>query len=148
MTGRPTVMTPETLERLRQAFLRGCSDREAVAYAEIALSTLYEYQNKNPDFSEQKASWKTQPLLKARETVISKLDDVDTAMWYLERKMPEEFGKKQTVKHQGDKDEPLFMDAEDPRVIKTIMQSVSDIMQTIQSEDPANAVSKNQGQTD
>lgn len=92
MLGKPTVMTTETLAKLRQAFLMGCCDREACLYAEIGLQTLYDYQKRNPEYSEQKRAFKTHPILKARKTVFDNLGEVKTAQWYLEKKRPKEFG--------------------------------------------------------
>ena len=94
MIGRPTVMTPETLDMLRGAFLMGCSDREACLYAGIGLQTLYDYQKENPDYSEQKDQFKLNPILKAKKTIFDALEkgDVKVALWYLERKARDEFG--------------------------------------------------------
>ena len=90
--GRPTIMTPETISRLREAFLMGCTDREACIYADISQSTLYLYQQENNEFSEQKNTWKINPVLKARKTIFDNLDSVGVAKWYLEKKAREEFG--------------------------------------------------------
>lgn len=51
---RPTVMTAEIVERLRQAFAIGCTDEEAAAYAKIAVRTLYDYQRDNEEFLQEK----------------------------------------------------------------------------------------------
>ena len=101
MTGRPTIMTPETIDKLRQAFMMGCSDREACAYANIANQTLYNYQLTNPEFLEQKMTFKTYPLIKARKTIFDNLGEVKTAQWYLERKQPKEFGSRAVVKAES-----------------------------------------------
>lgn len=90
--GRPSVMTPKTLKKLKEAFLMGYSDREACIYAEIAPSTLYKYQEENPEFSEQKEQYKRNPVLKAKRTIFKNLKDVKIAKWYLERKAKNEFG--------------------------------------------------------
>lgn len=101
MLGKPSVMTTETLSKLRQAFLMGCCDREACLYAEIGLQTLYDYQKKNPEYSEQKRTFKAHPILKARKTVFENLGEVKTAQWYLEKKRPKEFGLKAVVKTES-----------------------------------------------
>ena len=98
MIGRPTIMTTETIAKLRQAFMMGCSDREACIYADIGLQTLYDYQQKNPEFPEQKKAFKTYPIMKARKTIFDNLGDTKTAQWYLERKQPKEFGLRAVVK--------------------------------------------------
>ena len=97
--GRPSVMTDEVLQKLKEAFLMGCSDVEACLFAGIASSTLYEYQNKNPEYSEQKAEWKKNPLLRARKNIYDKIikGDIETSKWYAERKGKEEFSTRQEV---------------------------------------------------
>jgi hypothetical protein len=89
--GRPTVFDKDTLQKLEYAFSIGCSDREACFYADIAESTLYNYQNNNPQFVERKHSLKNNPLFKARKTVYDNLQEKETAKWYLERKVKDEF---------------------------------------------------------
>ena len=88
---RPTVMTDETIEKLRQAFLMGASDVEACGFADICRDSLYEYQKSHPEFTDQKEEWKAAPTLKARKTVLGDLENVATAKWYLERKIKKEF---------------------------------------------------------
>lgn len=93
MLGRPTVITPEILDKLREAFLMGFSDKEACFYADIGQSTLYDYQKDNPEFSEQKEQYKVNPILKAKKTIFDALEkgDVKVSQWYLERKAKGEF---------------------------------------------------------
>jgi hypothetical protein len=68
--GRPTIMTPETLQKLEDAFALGCTDLEACVYADISKSTLYNYQEQHPEFVERKEELKEHPVLLARQTVI------------------------------------------------------------------------------
>lgn len=95
-TGRPTKLTPETIDKLRTAFLMGCSDIEACLYADISKTALYNYQQKNPNFVDQKEQWKEQLTLKARTVIANALNNKDenTAKWYLERKAKNEFSTK------------------------------------------------------
>lgn len=95
--GRPTKLTPETIDKLRTAFLMGCSDIEACLYADISKTTLYNYQQKNQDFFDQKEQWKEQLTLKARTVIAAALNrkDENTARWYLERKRKDEFSTRQ-----------------------------------------------------
>ena len=95
-TGRPTKITPETIDKLRTAFLMGCSDVEACLYADISKTALYNYQQKNPEFVDQKEQWKEQLTLKARTVIANSLNNKDenTAKWYLERKKKDEFSTK------------------------------------------------------
>ena len=74
----------------------GCSDIEACLYADISKTALYNYQQKNPDFVDQKELWKEQLTLKARTVIANALNNKDenTAKWYLERKAKNEFSTK------------------------------------------------------
>ena len=97
--GRKTVMTPEVVNKLEQAFSLGCSDMEACLYADISKQTLYDYQAKNPSFADRKAMLKEKLILKARSVISHALqnEDEDTAKWYLERKCKKEFSTRQEV---------------------------------------------------
>jgi hypothetical protein len=97
-------MTPETLDKLRQAFIIGATKEEACAFAEISKVTLYAYIEKNPDFVNAIEAWQQTPLLKAKATVNKNLDDAKTAQWYLERRA-KEFKPKQDLT-TNDKDLP------------------------------------------
>lgn len=97
--GRPTVMTEEVIQKLEYAFMKGMTDREACIYANIATSTLYNYCNENPSFSERKEELKQHPTAKARLNVVEAIEkgDEDMSKWWLERKAKDEFSTKQTV---------------------------------------------------
>lgn len=84
--GRHTIMTTEVLGKLEQAFKIGANDREACLFAGINPDTLYEYQKKHPEYTEQKEDWKRNPCLKAKNTIFKNLDDPSVAKWLLERK--------------------------------------------------------------
>jgi hypothetical protein len=101
--GRPTVVTPEVLAKLEQAFGMGCSDKEACLYADISMDALYNHQNRNPHFAEWKAILKEKPVLKARNTVVTSLNDPENAKWYLERKTHGEFNARQALELTGSK---------------------------------------------
>lgn len=92
--GRPTVMTPKTLDKLRYVFSIGGTKKEACIYARIGESTLYDYIEANPEFSEEIEALIQDPILKARKTVVDSLDDTKNAQWYLERKKKDEFSQK------------------------------------------------------
>lgn len=92
--GRPTVMTDETVAKLKQAFLMGCDVTEACAYAEISRDAYYDYCKKEPTFPTKVEDWQQNPILKAKATVYKNLDTTDTAKWYLERKKKSEFAQR------------------------------------------------------
>jgi hypothetical protein len=86
--GRPTKMTPETLKKIEEAFLLGCTDLEACLYAGISPPTLYTYQKDNKEFLDRKETLKSNPVMKARKVLLDALDDGDvlTAHKIIERK--------------------------------------------------------------
>lgn len=113
--GRPTVMTEDVIQKLEYAFMRGLSDREACLYANIATSTLYNYCNENPAFSERKELLKEQVKTKAKMIVADLIDnnDADTAKWYLERKAKDEFSTKQEIKADVETDVTITIELSD-----------------------------------
>lgn len=94
--GRPTVMTQDVVNKLEQAFSMGCSDLEACLFADISKQTLYDYQDKHPEFADRKAMLKQKMIFKARSVIADALNNKDqnTARWYLERKGRDEFATK------------------------------------------------------
>lgn len=100
--GRPTIVTPEVIKELEKAFLLGCTDVEACLAADIAPATLYNYQDKHPEFLERKDQLKQNPIYKARRTVVNALEtDPKLAMDYLSRKNKKEFGNNIDVTSDG-----------------------------------------------
>lgn len=95
--GKPTVMTPETLNKLNIAFARGASDLEACFFANIGKTTLYNYQNAHPEYVEYKEALKESLIFKARGIVEDAIaeGDKDMAKWFLERKKKAEFSNRQ-----------------------------------------------------
>ena len=87
--GRPTLMDKITLKKLEDAFSNGASDVEACFLANISHQTLYNYQDKFPEFVERKTALKEmikyQAKTKVKKTIEKELG-CDTAKWYLERR--------------------------------------------------------------
>jgi hypothetical protein len=85
--GRPSLMTEATVRKLEEAFLLGCTDREAAFAAGIAPSTLYKYCEDHPEFLERKETLKKRPVFMARKVVVNALEnnDIGTAHRVLER---------------------------------------------------------------
>lgn len=93
--GRPTVMTPETIAKLVQAFSIDATVEEACSYADISRDAFYDYLKRNPKFSDRIADLRQKPVLKARQTIVSNLDNPQYAQWYLSRKKKLEFSERQ-----------------------------------------------------
>lgn len=92
---RPTVMTQEVIDKLEYAFSMGCSDIEACLHADISPATLYNHQEKHPEFLERKEALKSSPIFIARESVLKGLkSNPDLALKFLERRKKDEFSTK------------------------------------------------------
>lgn len=83
---RPRKINKEVVAKLEQAYKIGATDAEACLHAGIDRSTLFRYEEKNPEFRNKKEEWKQNPLLKARHTIYKNLDDPSVAKWLLERR--------------------------------------------------------------
>lgn len=53
MTWKPSKKTPEVLTKLQEALMKGCTEWEACAYAEITQKCLIDWKNESKEFSEQ-----------------------------------------------------------------------------------------------
>lgn len=99
LVGRPPVIDKDVLNKLETSYSMGCTDSEACLFANISKQTLYNYQDKHPEFVERKAMLKQKMIFKARSVIADSLNNKDekTAMWYLERKCKDEFSTKQEI---------------------------------------------------
>lgn len=98
--GRPTVMTPDVLQKLEDAFTNAFTDKMACLYAGISERTLYEYCEANPEYSQRKELLKNSPDLIAQKQLIAGLNTTQGARWWAEHRM-EDFRPKSEVKHSG-----------------------------------------------
>jgi hypothetical protein len=98
--GRPTVFTPEVIQKLEDAFSNALPDKEACLYAGISPTSLYNYQLENPEFVERKEALKLTPNIAARRAIVKVLGDANHAWRWLEKKDPE-FNNKLKLEHSG-----------------------------------------------
>lgn len=93
--GRPTVITPKTLARLKSAFRLGATDAIACSYAKIHQSTFYYKMQHDPDFFDEIQSYKHlirhDAIKKITATIKDKESGTSDAWRWLERKYPNEF---------------------------------------------------------
>lgn len=81
---RPPIMTDMTLQKLKLCFAVGMTDQQACYFSQISTSKLYQYQQENPDFLEEKEVLKDSISLKARLNIwanIKKWDSADSKWW-------------------------------------------------------------------
>lgn len=103
--GRPTLITELVLKKLEEAFAMGCTDLEACLYADISHQTLYNYQNKTPEFVERKQALKNMPVLKARTEVMKGLNaNPEFSLKVLERIKKDEFSLRQEITGEDGKE--------------------------------------------
>lgn len=109
-SGRPSVMTPEIIAKLEQAFSFDATNAEACMYAGISEVTLWRYLNGNEEFCNKVKLLRSKPVLAARESVIRSMkNDGALALKYLERKRKDEFS---TRVEQTGKDGEALVNAE------------------------------------
>lgn len=91
--GRPTVMTPDKLAKLQEAFLNSATDEEACLVAGISTSSLYDYQNEHPEFLEEKKLLKQDTNYKSRTNIVKAIREgnLQQSNWWIERKKKREF---------------------------------------------------------
>ena len=125
--GRPTVMTPETVKKLEDAFIIGCTDEEACFYANISKPTLYDYIKLHPEFSDRKEALKKSPSFKAKKNIVNALEegDKETSKWYLERKNKDEFSTKTESVNQSTTVQTVYIEKADK---KELEEHISDIV--------------------
>lgn len=108
--GRPTVMTPEVVAKLEQAFAIDATVEEACSYAEISRDAFYDYLKKKPKFSDRIEELRMRPILAARQRVVQGVkENYSNAMDYLKRKKKLEFGDNVDVTTGGERIQPLLV---------------------------------------
>lgn len=93
--GRPTVMTPEAVAVIERAVGNGLSRRDACVVAGVSWRSYRRYCRKHPDFRPRlvQKSMVTKEILFSRLLRLGK-DDWRPTAWALERRYPEEFGRR------------------------------------------------------
>lgn len=109
--GRKTVKTSEVIRKIEEIAALDGSVEEMASYADIHMSTIYKWMEEDPELKERIFRLRQKPVLKARRTFVSALDDPDKAIEYLERKRKEEFSKRKELTGAGGSDlipEPII----------------------------------------
>jgi len=98
----------EVVRKLKEAFAIGADVTAACSYAEISRETFYTWCKEDKKLAEESDSLREKPVLKAYQTVASKLGEIDTAKWYLERKRKREFSSR--MEYTGEDGGPIEHD--------------------------------------
>jgi len=85
--------TETVLSKLEYALTIGCTVEEACSLAMISTSAYYRFIEKYPEFRERFEGLKTIVIFNARKAIAEELlrGNHKLAMWFLERKCPDEF---------------------------------------------------------
>lgn len=99
--GRPTKLSDEVVRKLEEAATIRATIPELCYYAGISRDTYYRWMKENPELSDRLDDLRQNPLLRARRTIIGRLDtDVNVAFRFLEKEKPEEYGEKIKIEHK------------------------------------------------
>src|SRR5690349_21207215 len=89
--GRKTVVTPEVVRKLEEAFSMDCTDEEACAFAGIGERTYYDHKSSDEQFSQRMERAKRFAFVLAKKTIMIALnkEDGNLALKWLERRQRE-----------------------------------------------------------
>lgn len=107
MTGRPSKRTPEREARILQVLEAGNTRRAAAAYVGIDPDTFSNWMRRYSDFSDRvckaEASAEVQAVAIIRKGIQS--GDTNDAKWWLERRRPEDYGRRDKIELRIDIEE-------------------------------------------
>lgn len=112
-SGRPTVMTPEAVQKLQDALEMGYNITEACFSAGISTRSFYDHSQKNEDFRLKVEVWKTDLKRRSKKLISLAVDkgDVGTAKWVLEKTDPSFTNK---IEHAGEiKSKVVYIEKEE-----------------------------------
>lgn len=136
--GRPTVFTQDVFQKLEHAWLNGFTDTQACMFAGISMSSLNNYQNKNPEFLARKEFLKENLVLKAKQNMahMVAMGDKDMTKFVLETKAKDEFSKKKTIEGQVDHNvRTVFITPEEQQACDDHIKNVTGVTGPDQGKD-------------
>ncbi len=98
ITGRPTVITQDSVQKLETAFRHGFSVSTACLYAGISRGTYYQHTSSDPDFLDRMQLAQAWVTMRAKAVVVNAINNnsLPAAKWWLEHKARDEFGANAT----------------------------------------------------
>lgn len=91
----------QIVSKLKEAAAIDASVEEMCFYAGISRATFYRWMEENSELKDEIEALRNKPVLKARQTIVTALDQPSVAMAYLSKKRPQEFAEKSKVEHSG-----------------------------------------------
>lgn len=110
--GRPTKLTPAVEERILKAIAAGNTLKDAAAYAGIGYSTLEHWlADPRPRYRQfrQAVEQKQAEAVVRNVAIIEKAaqEQWQAAAWWLERRRPDDWGRKERVEHATAPGKPM-----------------------------------------
>jgi hypothetical protein len=101
--GRPSVLTPQIVEKLVHAFMHGFTKVQAFRHAGISKDVYYSAIKSDEDFADKMRRAQDHLNFKAREVVAGAIanQNVKAAQWWLERKNKDEFSLRREATGAG-----------------------------------------------
>lgn len=98
--GRPTILNELVFAKLEDAFRFGATKAEACLWAGIDPSTLWRYEEKNPDFAMKIEAWQNELVSIARANVARSIraGNVNDSWVFLKAKRREEFAEQKNIR--------------------------------------------------
>ena len=81
---RHHLLTREAFRKIEECASLGASNSEIALYVGVDRATLHNWQKEFPLLRLRIEELKERPVLKARNTIVKALDDVEVSKWYLE----------------------------------------------------------------
>jgi hypothetical protein len=112
-TGRPTVFNESTLQKLEIAFSNDATDEQACFLANIATSSLYNYQKEHPEFLERKKALKQMVTYQAKsnlkELIFSQEKElekerIEASKWILPKREKSDYSERSELSGPEGKD--------------------------------------------
>lgn len=109
--GRPRKMTPEKMREVLAILAVGGTRLDAAAYCGVSDQNIRDAAKWDPDFGAElekaDAAGKVHHLKRIRNA-----EPWQASAWYLERKYPQEWGRKERVEHSGANGGPIQTETE------------------------------------
>jgi hypothetical protein len=100
--GPPSKLTPEAVKKLEEAFAIDATVEEACFYAGISRQTFYNWRRENPALFDTIEALRMRPVLAMRQAAVRLgISSYSSAMDYLSRKRPDEFGNRSKLELGG-----------------------------------------------
>jgi len=105
----PSKFTEDIIGKLKIAFSNYANILEACRYARISVDAFYYNAPKGSQLYEELLSYRFDPKLKAKQTIVQGLNDRDLAWKFLKNTSPDEFAEKQ-IHEEANVDPPPLSD--------------------------------------